>query len=68
MTLIVLVDLEIDLGGTFHYVYQLEDDRNNKNKKKIMKIGPLVYEQDLLLCKPYFDGHLGGHLELKKNA
>ena len=31
-----------------------------------MKIGPLVYELDLLLWKPYVDGHLGGHLELKK--
>ena len=31
-----------------------------------MKIGPLVYQLDLLLWKPYFDGHLGGHLEFKK--
>ena len=34
MTLIVLIDFEIDLGGTLKYVYRLEHDRNHKNKKK----------------------------------
>ena len=49
MTLIVLIGLEIDLGGTLNYVYRLEHDRNHKNGKKIIKIAPLVYELDLLL-------------------
>ena len=34
MTLIVLIDLEIDLGGTLNYVYRLEHGQNHKNKKK----------------------------------
>ena len=49
MTLKISIDLEIDLGDTLNYAYRLGHDRNNKNKKKIMKIGPLVYELDLLL-------------------
>ena len=49
MTSIVLIDFAIDLGGTLDDVYRLEHDRNPKNKNKIMKIGPLVYELDLLL-------------------
>ena len=66
MTVIVLIDFANDLGGTLNDVYRLEHDRNHKNKNKIMKIGPLVYELDLLLWKLYFDGHLGGHREFKK--
>ena len=65
MTLKISIDLEIDLGNSINYAYRLEHDRINK-KKKIMKVGPLVYELDLLLWKSYFDGHLGGHLEFKK--
>ena len=49
MTLIVLIDFAIDLGCTLNDVYRLEHARNHKNKNKIMKIGPLVYELDLLL-------------------
>ena len=49
MTLIVSIDLEIDLAGTLNYVYRLEHDRNHKNKTNILKIGLLVYELDLLL-------------------
>ena len=33
MTLFVLIDLEIDLGGTLNYAYRLEHDQNHKNEK-----------------------------------
>ena len=64
--MLVLIDLEIDLGGILNYVYRLRYDRNWP--KKIIKFGPLGYELDLLLWKTCFDGHLGGHLELIKTV
>ena len=53
MTLIALKDFEIDLGGIINYVYQLDYYEIIKTKQ-IIKIGPLAYEPDLLLSKPFF--------------